>query len=153
MATDLGELPCVIEHRDFGPWNILVDSDDRVIVLDWESARIRGLPLLDLLYFVTYMAFFVDGAMVSHRFVDSYRRSLDPSTLTGAIRLELMERHREAWRISSRAARALRALCWIGHAESEYQRLSADAGGPPSVDALRSSVFAQLWREEVVSIR
>ena len=153
MVTDLGELPCVIEHRDFGPWNILVDSDDRVTVLDWESARVRGLPMLDLLYFVTYMSFFVDGAMVSHRFVDSYRRSLDPSSLTGAIRLDLMERHREAWRISSRAARALRALCWIGHAESEYQRLSADAGGAPSVGALRSSVFAQLWREEVVSIR
>ena len=70
-----------------------------------------------------------------------------------AIRVELMERHREAWRISVRAARALRALCWIGHAESEFQALTADAGGPPTVDALRTSVFAQLWREEMVSIR
>ena len=153
LCDELGELPCVIEHRDFGPWNILVDATGGVTVLDWESSRIRGLPLLDLLYFVTYMAFFVDGAMLSKRFVESYRRSLDPSTLTGAIRVELMERHRDAWRISVRAARALRALCWIGHAESEFQALTADAGGPPPVDALRTSVFAQLWREEMVSIR
>ena len=153
LCSDLGELPCVIEHRDFGPWNILVDPAGNLSVLDWESSRIRGFPLLDLVYFLTYLAFFVDGAMLSRRFVESYRRSLDPSTLTGATRFDLLERHREAWGISSRAARALRALCWIGHAESEFQHFSADAAGPPSPDALRASVFAQLWREEMVSIR
>jgi hypothetical protein len=49
--------------------------------------------------------------------------------------------------------RALRALCWIEHADSEFQHFTADAGGRPSNDALRASVFVQLWKEEIVDLR
>jgi len=147
------EVPFVIEHRDFGPWNLFLDDTRRLTALDWESSRVRGLPLLDLLYFVTYMAFFVEGAMVSRNFAEVYRTTLDARSAHGALRQELLEEHRELLGISASAVRALRALCWIGHAESEFQHFSADAGGWPSPEALRASIFVQLWREEILSLR
>jgi hypothetical protein len=153
LCADIADVPSVIEHRDFGPWNIFVDETRRLTVLDWESSRLRGLPLLDLIYFVSYIAFFVEGAMVSRRFADVYRSTLDERSPIGRLRQELIEQHRELLGISGTAVRALRALCWIGHAESEFQHFSADAGGPPSVDALRASVFVRLWREEITSLR
>jgi len=147
------EVPFVIEHRDFGPWNLFLDDMRRLTALDWESSRVHGLPLLDLLYFISYMAFFVEGAMAARNFAEVYRATLDPRSVHGALRQELLEEHRELLGISSSAVRALRALCWIGHAESEFQHFSADAGGAPTPEALRGSVFMQLWREEILSLR
>ena len=45
-------LPIVIEHGDFGPWNVFRDGR-AITVVDWEAAR-DGPPLCDLLYFVTH---------------------------------------------------------------------------------------------------
>lgn len=49
-------LPMVWQHRDFTPWNLLRASGQGkgdLRVLDWEGAR-PGLPLCDLLHFVTH---------------------------------------------------------------------------------------------------
>ena len=152
VITHLENVPAVIEHRDFGPWNILIDDAGALTVLDWESSRVHGLPLLDLIYFVTYMAFFVDGAMVSRRFAKSYRETLDPRSTSGAVRAELVQQYRERFGISIDAERALRALGWIEHADSEFRHFTADAGGHPTDDALRASVFVQLWKEEIAAL-
>jgi aminoglycoside phosphotransferase (APT) family kinase protein len=54
-------LPVVIEHRDFGPWNVLVDGDGTISVIDWEVAG-EGPPLVDLVYFVAHWCWLVAGA-------------------------------------------------------------------------------------------
>lgn len=50
-------LPVVWQHRDFTPWNLLRapgrPGQGDLRVLDWEGAR-PGLPLCDLLHFVTH---------------------------------------------------------------------------------------------------
>ena len=56
LLTRLEGLPLVCEHRDFSPWNLFVHAGDRLAVFDWESSEPEGLPLLDLIYFLTYMA-------------------------------------------------------------------------------------------------
>jgi len=60
--------------------------------------------------------------------------------------------YREAFGISRGAERALRALCWMEHAESEFQHFTTDAAGRPSASALRESVFARLWAEEIMDL-
>ena len=149
LLRGLRGVPTVIEHRDYGPWNIFTTDAGQLGVLDWESSRIDGLPLLDLIYFVTYMAFFLDGAMVSREFVHPYRRSLDPRTVTGAVRQTHTASYCEHFAITADAERALRALCWMEHAESEFRAFSADAAGRPPTALLRTSVFARLWAEEI----
>ena len=56
IATDLasgaaGGVP--IMHGDLAPWNCLRDREDRIVVLDWESAELVRRPLHDLAHFVT----------------------------------------------------------------------------------------------------
>lgn len=52
LAASLPPVPAVLQHNDLGCWNILVE-DSTFTVLDWESSVPSGLPLWDLVYFLT----------------------------------------------------------------------------------------------------
>ena len=145
----LGWLPLVCEHRDFAPWNLLVGRGDELNVLDWESAEQRGLPLCDLTYFLAYLAFFLEGAMKSRRFVQVYRRTFDPSTRMGSLASKQISTYCAALRIPQEARQPLRLFTWMIHSFSEYHRLVMDVGGRPSAERLRSGLFLSLWREEL----
>lgn len=54
-TTSGPDLKVCIEHGDFAPWNIRADAAGDLFVLDWEHARIKGLPWLDALHFVYQM--------------------------------------------------------------------------------------------------
>jgi hypothetical protein len=149
ILRTIGALPAVPEQRDFGPWNLLVTSDGELAVLDWESAELAGLPVLDLLYYLAYAGFYVDGAHDPETRVVSYRRSLDPGTHTGAIRSECVARYLGALGVDRAQLKPLRVLLWLIHAESEFRHAEADAGGVPSTSVLAHSFFLALWAEEV----
>ena len=44
-------LPAVLVHGDFAPWNLREISGGRCTVVDWESAKWRGMPMHDLCHF------------------------------------------------------------------------------------------------------
>jgi len=148
LAT-LGDLPLVCEQRDCSPWNVLIAPDGKLVVLDWESAEPRGLPALDLIYFLTYTAFFLDGAMETGRYRESYHAALDPATFTGGVLAECQRRYLTLTGFDPAALRPLRLLAWIIHSHSDYKRLTAEVGGQPGPDTLRGSVFVSLWEEEL----
>jgi hypothetical protein len=154
LAT-LGALPLVCEQRDFGPWNVLLTADKGLAVLDWESSELQGLPALDLIYFLAYLTFFMDGTLRrngapwSGRYGESYRAALDPSTAVGGLRLECLERYADYIGLKLDALRPLGLLVWLIHARSEYQHFTADVAGRPTPEALRSSLFVKLWKEEL----
>ena len=149
MLERTGPLPIVMEHRDPGPWNLFVSRDQRVHVLDWESSEPLGLPALDLVYFLTYLAFQLDGAedLPSRR--SSYRAALDPSTTIGRIVAESLARYGALTGLDPAAYRPLRILTWLIHSRSEYRQFEADAAGRPSLESLRHSLFVSLWNEEL----
>jgi hypothetical protein len=148
VAT-LGRLPLICEHRDFSPWNVLLGRDRQLRVLDWESAEQQGLPLCDLTYFLAYAGFFLERAMKSGRFVQTYRRLLDPGTRLGSLTSRQISTYCEALSIPREAAHPLRLLTWMIHSFSEYRSLVADVGDRPSAERLRSGLFLALWREEL----
>lgn len=49
--------PLVFEHGDFSSPNLLIDMSGRLGVVDWELAEPAGLPLADLFFFLTFVAF------------------------------------------------------------------------------------------------
>jgi hypothetical protein len=148
----LPNLPVVCEQRDCSPWNIFKAIDGRLIVLDWESAVLDGLPALDLIYFLTYWSFYFDNAISSGQFRPSYRTALNKNTPTGLVQAQCLSRYLERLSLDPAVLHPLRLLTWLIHARSEYQRLVADAGGLPHVAALRQSVFIGLLEEEVAAI-
>jgi hypothetical protein len=52
LVSNLPRVAPVLQHNDLGCWNIVV-RDGRFTVVDWESTRRAGLPLWDLIYFLT----------------------------------------------------------------------------------------------------
>jgi hypothetical protein len=153
VLLDLGELPLVLEHRDCSPWNVLVSEDGGIALPDWESAEPQGLPGLDLIYFLTYLAFFQDGAMRTGSFRDAYRATLDPSTSTGRVVAECEKRYAAEVGIDVAALGSLRLLVWLIHSRSEHDRLTANSDHRPAVDVLGDSLFLTLWREELERFR
>ena len=148
----LGALQAMPEQRDFGPWNVLVTPAGEIAVLDWESADVDGLPALDLLYYLAYAAFNVDGASDRERRVASYRRSLDAATWTGAIRHDCLSRYFGTLGLEPAQLAPLRTLVWLIHAQSDARHAAADAGGAPPAELLSRSLFLALWEEEVRNI-
>jgi len=148
MLTELS-LPSVCEHRDYSPWNVFVAADGQLAVLDWESAELHGLPVLDLIYFLTYLAFSLDNAPKSGRIEASYRAGLTPSTFTGGVQQECLAHYAERLGIDSKVVGRLRVLAWILHSRSEYRHYVADTVGTPTTAALRRSLFVRLWELEV----
>jgi hypothetical protein len=114
----LGPLPVICEQRDFSPWNVFVTPADELAVLDWESAKPAGLPALDAIYFLTYVAFQTTGATRSGRFQASYRAGLDPTTPTGRLQRECLTRYVAATGLDPEVLHPLRLFTWILHARS-----------------------------------
>ena len=149
MLASLGDLPLVCEQRDCSPWNILIANDGELVMLDWESAEPRGLPILDLVYFLTYLSFFIDGAMDSQRFMESYRAALDPATFTGRVVAECQQRYLARVGLDPDVLLPLRLLTWLIHSQSDYRRLAAEGISQPKPSDLRRSMFVSLWEEEL----
>jgi aminoglycoside phosphotransferase (APT) family kinase protein len=149
IVRSIGALPVVPEQRDCGPWNLLETPEGGLAVLDWESATVEGLPAMDLLYYLAYAAFDVDGARDRDARIASYRSQLDPTTATGTVRRDCLTRYREALGLPKEQLDPLGVLVWLVHAPSDFRHAEADAGGTPSRAALERSLFLALWAEEV----
>lgn len=149
ILSQLGPLPLVVEQRDFSPWNILLAHNEELVVLDWESAELEGLPGLDLIYFLTYLGFFLEGAMESGGFRQVYRSLLNPVTRVGKVFAESLEFYSRRLGLKLEVLRPLRLLCWLLHSRSDYRQLVAEQGQKPSKEALCSSLFFSLWEEEL----
>jgi hypothetical protein len=144
----LGALPLVCEQRDFSPWNLLIDAAGTLGVLDGESAELQGLPVLDLVYWLTYLTSNVDG---SGQLWESLRSSLDPGCPAGRITQECLELYLERVAVPACALPPLRLLTWMIHSKSDYRHFCLDLGRAPDPAMLRRSVFLRLWNEEVRS--
>ena len=140
-------LPTVCEHRDFSPWNVCIDRDDSLSVFDWESSVRRGVPGLDLIYFLSYLAWYSEPA--SRPGGPSYRAAWDESTSIGRVNVGCLMRYARAVGIDPSAFHSLRLLTWLVHSRSEYLALAADGGAPPSPAVLRQGLFLTLVDEEI----
>ena len=127
----LDRLPSVIEHRDFAPWNLLVDEDGTLRAVDWESSVRCGLPLLDLWYFLTYLALAVER-LPERRLADAYPQLVDLARVRGEYR------PRPSTTISSGSASIRGGLCATGaHLDGPHAlraRTSAARRGPRQHD-------------------
>jgi hypothetical protein len=147
--SQLAELPSTFEQRDCSPWNVLL-SGERVSVADWESAEPQGLPVLDLVYFLTHAALHVSGALDRGPAAPCYLETLDPHTALGAVVARCETLYCDRVGIDPVLVPSLRLLCWTIHTRSEHARFELDAAGPPPPQLLQVGRFFELWRAELV---
>ena len=149
VLMSLGALPAVCEQRDFGPWNVLLTAAGELAVLDWESSEPQGLPAMDLIYFLSFSALSLHGGIDPALIRARYRDTLNPSTPTGGVVRECVERYAAATGLDPAQLRGLRLLCWLLHSRSEYGWFIADFAKKPEPENLRRSIFLSFWEQEI----
>lgn len=120
LASSLPRSGAVLQHNDLGCWNIVV-RDGSFTVVDWESTTRAGLPLWDLIYFLTDAL----TARVATGSNDSKEQAV-LALLRGELELStvLFERLRlaaDAFSLPYDAVGPIATLAWLQHG------LSADA--------------------------
>jgi hypothetical protein len=141
--ADLPALPVVCEQRDFGPWNVFIDSKNNLSVVDWEGGEINGLPALDLIHFVTYAAIYLDRAHETGEYAAAYRGIFSLETRNGRLVTAALERYAVSVGVPTGALAALRLVTWMLHA---CRRQEID--GNSSI-ALKDNLFGILWKTEL----
>lgn len=143
------DVPCVLEHGDLSHPNLIWLDGDRVGVVDWELGEEQGLPLHDLVFFLTYAtfalrrprtpderlaafhdAFFTPGGWAKAR-VAAYAREL-------ALDCELLP--------------PLFVSCWARSAARLVVRIAGEETGHLSEDAvawIRRNRYYELWRHSI----
>jgi hypothetical protein len=107
----------VAQHNDLGSWNIVVD-DERFTVVDWESARRFGLPLWDLIYFLTDAYALLEGVAAPADRPEWTIRLLAGGAAVSDRFFAAMRRAVEALEIPPRAVGSIVTLCWLHHSLS-----------------------------------
>jgi hypothetical protein len=51
--------PITLQHGDAAPWNMITASKQRLCAIDWEYGNLKGIPYLDLAYYVLQVALLV----------------------------------------------------------------------------------------------
>jgi hypothetical protein len=134
-ALSPAPLPEVIQHNDLGPWNVHRHGR-RVTVIDWEFDRAaradrRGLPMTDLVYFVSYWLFTARRLRSPHARRSAFAQlftSIPAEPLAAAAHRELNFYLREMG-IRAEYAPLLVTLTWIERALDRLTR--ADSGSGP----------------------
>jgi len=121
------EFPLVATHGDLTMSNILLGSDGRLGIVDWEEAEPRGLPLSDLYYAV------VDAAAAHGKYRDRagafqacFRRE---GPILTAVRMA-GQRLARALEVSDEVATIAFHACWLRHATNERRKRAAGQPTP-----------------------
>jgi len=153
MLTD-SALPLVVEHGDLSSPNILIDEQNQIGVVDWELAEPAGVPVVDLIFFLTYVAFSRRNACKTAEYLSAFTEAFFGQK---AWAVPHLLRYCEAMQISPAALRPLFLLCWAGYVAGLVQRLKQHEDpdqklSTDQVNWLRSNRFYILWKFSIAHV-
>lgn len=149
IMNDLQLTQLVCEHRDFSPWNILINSDRELGVIDWEGSTLQGLPAVDLINCLTYLSFYLDNNWEPSRFSECYRRMLDENSFEGTVFKECLTSYCDNIGLPFSMIPSLRLFAWINALNWEYYALGNYSDSPTNPEAIRHLIHFGIWKEEV----
>ena len=111
-------VPLVTAHNDLTMWNLLLDADDRLGVVDWESAHEHDLPFVDFFYAV------VDAVMIARGFPER-SKAFEACFVSGGAYEPTVTQHLARLRRVIEARDEVVELCfhacWLRHAANEFR--------------------------------
>jgi phosphotransferase family enzyme len=153
---NLGELPLVWEHRDFGPWNLAINAEGGLAAIDWEDAEPRGLPGLDLAYFLTSAALAAEGVSDPGQRLERARqcnaRLLDPGTELGGVATTCVSEYCARLGLGNDDFARLRLLCWIVQSLIACRRLTSGSERDHAAAAADAALFLSLATDALQAI-
>jgi hypothetical protein len=117
--------PLVATHNDLTMWNIVRQDHKSIGVIDWETARRTGLPLVDFFYAA------VDGVAATQGYADRFKAFRDcflPGGTYEPVVRRLARRLQNGVRVSDEIVELSFHSCWLQHAENEYRSTDKTQG-------------------------
>ena len=149
------DLPLVFEHGDLSSPNILIQENGCPGVVDWELAEPRGLPAVDLFFFLTYIAFARRRARKPEDYMTAFHEAFfGPEAWARSFVI----RYAEALKLPTEALNPLFVLCWSRYVSSILMRLNdpnprSTILKDPTAAWLRSNRYYALWRYTVKHVK
>jgi len=144
-------LPTGFEHGDLSHPNIIELAGDSVGVIDWEVADPRGLPLCDLYFFLTYVAFARAGAGTGGGHIKAFHEAFFGRDAWARPYVAAYARRTG---VPDEALTPLFLLCWLRCLSRFLVRLTGPVQPGMRVSAsvaswLRENRYYELWRHAV----
>ena len=142
------DIPLAFEHGDFGPPNILVAQDGRLRVVDWELARARGLPAVDLFFFLTLVGFARSRARKPAEYLAAFRQMFFGQSATAR---HYIQSYVDSLGVPAATLVPLFVLCWSRYVAELALRLhdfqfTSESLSDETMNWLRSNRYYALWR-------
>jgi len=137
-------------HNDLGPWNIQIDSNCVIGILDWESASLNGYPFTDLIMVLLWMSFKFQGAHKFGQYRLSYHNFVNPNTVSGQVVKKCMDHYAEKMKLSMSDIASYRLLTLLTQAQFEFPHLNSKIDKPnKDLNHIEKSFYLQLIKEEL----
>lgn len=139
-------LPLVFEHGDLSSPNLLLQRDGRAGVLDWELATPRGLPAVDLFFFLAFIAFARERAKRPDQYVAAFRHAFFGPD---AWARPYIAQYAASVGVPKPALGPLFLLCWSRYLANLPDRMSwavARRLGPDELAEIRRDRYWHLWK-------
>jgi thiamine kinase-like enzyme len=117
--------PLVATHNDLTMWNIFREDKEDIGIIDWETARDTGLPLVDLFYAV------VDGVAATQGYTDRFKAFAACFVAGGTHKPvidSLVRRLQRGIRVPDEMLELCFHSCWIHHAANEHHSTGESQG-------------------------
>lgn len=121
LVAMLPQLSGCLQHNDLGPWNILVDGPSFTVV-DWESSVRCGLPLWDLVYFLSDALTARPGVASNDERLERILALLRGQDRASAAMFTRLRNASETLRVPADAVGAIVTLGWLHHGLSATRR-------------------------------
>lgn len=147
LVESLPDVPAVFQHNDLGSWNVMVDGP-LFTVLDWESNREAGLPLWDLVYFLTDVLAARRGQTDPSAKLAAMLQLLRGDAAASRVLFERVAAAAETFGVARSHVGAIVTLGWLHHGRSSAARVArglahGTPSGPPSAGPLER--LAEPW--------
>jgi hypothetical protein len=119
------EIQLVATHNDLTMWNVLLERQRAIGVLDWAEAADGGLPLTDFFYALVDAASACGGSASR---LDALRSCFDAVGSRADAVATLRERLRGRLRLAPELVELAFHACWLRHARNELRATGSSEG-------------------------